>query len=80
MNATWTRIPSPTTADWIGLYATSTAGDRTFVTYVYLSGAAAGTAALTIPVTAATGTTYELRLFSNGAFTRLATSGTFTVT
>ena len=76
----WTAIPSPTSTDWVGVYASNAVGDSGYASYTYTHGAAAGSVNYTIPVTTIAGTTYELRLFSNGGFVRLATSTTFTVT
>ena len=45
----------------------------------YTTGAASGNLPLTIPATLAPGT-YELRLFSNNGYSRLAISNAFTVT
>jgi hypothetical protein len=78
VTATWTGIVSPTTTDWIGLY-TSGASDTTYLAWRYTTGTASGNVPFTIPGTIAPGT-YQLRLFRNDGFTRLATSGPLTVT
>jgi len=72
-------------ADWIGLYPAG-AADTAYVAWIYVScsatagaAAAAGSCALPIPSTIAGGT-YELRLFADNGYTKLATSNTFTVT
>jgi hypothetical protein len=85
VTATWSGIPSPTTTDWIGLYLPG-APDTSYLAWIYVScsqtpgaAAAAGSCPFTIPGSLTPGT-YELRLFSNNAYTRLATSNTFTVT
>ncbi|PYN82348.1 MAG: hypothetical protein DMD96_06255, partial [Candidatus Rokuibacteriota bacterium] len=85
MTATWSGIPAPTSTDWIGLYVSGTS-DQAYLAWIYVScsqtaGAAkaAGSCPFTIPSGLAPGS-YELRLYANNAYTRLATSGTFTVT
>ena len=75
----WSGIPSPTATDWIGLYTTGVAGETSFLAWRYTTGTAAGTAPFTIPSTAAAGTTYELRLFTNNSYTRLAKSNPIAV-
>ena len=84
--ATWSGITGPTSGDWIGLYAPS-AIDTAYLARVYVgcgaspsgSGAASGSCPFPIPATLPPGT-YQLRLFANNGFTRLATSGNFSVT
>src|SRR5205823_5751177 len=76
----WSGIPSPTPKDWIGLYGSPGAADNAFLyTWRYTTGTAAGSVPLTIPLGTPAGNTYELRLFANDGFTRLATSGPLTV-
>jgi hypothetical protein len=84
VTATWSGIANPTATDWIGLYAYG-AADAAYRTWIYVScsktagsAVAAGSCAFSIPATAAAGT-YELRLFSNNGFTKLATSTALTV-
>jgi len=77
VTATWAGIPNPTATDWLGLYVQG-ASDTAFLAWRYTSGTASGNVPFVIPSTVAAGT-YELRLFSNDGFTRLATSNTFTV-
>jgi hypothetical protein len=79
VTATWSNIGSPSLTDWIGLYSTQGAGNLDFLSYRYTNGQANGNVPFTIPTGTAAGTTYELRLFTNGSFTRLATSNTFTI-
>jgi subtilisin family serine protease len=69
---------------WLGLYP-SGASDFAFVDWSYLNGqktvpasGATGTVTLNFPAPAQSGS-YELRLFANGGYTRLATSATITV-
>src|SRR5207247_1268377 len=75
----WSGIASPTPTDWVGLFASSGAANTAFVTWRYTTGTAAGSVPLTIPVGTPAGSTYELRLFANDGFTRLATSGPITI-
>jgi len=76
--ATWSAIPAPTAADWIGLYAPG-AGDSNYLAWRYTTGTAGGSVPFSIPSSIATGN-YELRLYANGGYTRLATSSYFSVT
>jgi hypothetical protein len=85
VTGTWSGIASPAPRDWIGVYAQGTA-DTAYLAWVYVScsqspaaGSAAGSCAIGLPTGLAAGT-YELRLFANNGFTRLASSNTFTVT
>ncbi len=77
VTAAWSGIAAPTPTDWVGLY-TSGAADTALLASRYTTGAASGSAALRIPASLAPGT-YELRLFANDSFTRLATSNPLTV-
>jgi hypothetical protein len=78
VTATWSTICAPTGADWIGLYLPG-AANQPSLAWRYTTGTAGGSASFTIPTTLAPGT-YELRLFANNGYTRLAVSNTFTVT
>jgi len=85
VTATWSGIPSPTTTDWIGLYAPG-AANTAYIAWVYVSctqtpgsAMASGSCALAIPGGLTPGT-YQLRLLSNNGYTLLATSNNFTVT
>src|SRR5262245_216252 len=85
VTATWSGIAAPTSTDWIGLYASGT-GDGAYLAWLYVScsktpgaSAASGSCTLQIPGGITPGT-YELRLFAANGLTRLASSGTFTVT
>ncbi|MGH9140777.1 MAG: beta strand repeat-containing protein, partial [Vicinamibacterales bacterium] len=72
-------------ADWVGLYCPATQPDSSYADYQYLNGSknppALGltTAALTFTAPSVIGLTCNVRLFSNGAYIKLATSGTVTV-
>jgi len=85
VTASWNAIPAAAATDWIGLYAVG-AADSAYLSWMYVScstspGAArpSGSCSFTIPGSLAAGN-YELRLFSNNGFTRIATSSAFTVT
>ena len=86
VTATWSGIATPTTTDWIGLYAPG-AANTAFIDWIYVScsktpGAAqaSGSCPFVVPTTVAPGT-YQLRLLANDGFTTvLATSNTFSVT
>jgi hypothetical protein len=85
VTASWSGITAPTPKDWIGLYAPG-AADTQFITWVYVScstvagtARASGSCAYPLPATPAAGN-YELRLFANDGFTRLAATNSFTVT
>lgn len=87
VTATWSDIPAPTTTDWIGLYAPGVA-DGSYLAWLYpnsgtqvpgTTAAAGGACSFQIPPSVVPGP-YELRLFTANNRTRLATSGTFTVT
>ena len=85
MTATWSGIAAPTPRDWIGLYVPGS-GDSAYLAWIYVScsqspgaASAAGSCPFTIPSGLAPGS-YELRLYANDGYTRLATGGTFTVT
>ncbi len=84
VTASWSGITAPTPKDWIGFYA-SGAADTKFISWVYVScsmtagtARASGSCSYALPATLASGN-YELRLFVNEGFTRLATSGALTV-
>jgi hypothetical protein len=86
VTASWSGIASPSSGDSIGLYTPGSA-NASFISRIYVgcgasptgSGAAAGSCPFPIGSGVPAGT-YQLRLFANSGFTRLATSGNFTVT
>ncbi len=85
VTATWSGIAGPTGTDWVGVFL-STAPDSTFVNWRYVNcsqtaggAVAAGNCAIPVPASTAPGT-YQLRLFRNDGFVKIATSGNFTVT
>jgi hypothetical protein len=77
ITAAWDSILAPTATDWVGLYAAG-AADNAFIAWVYTNGNAAGNVPLTVPVGTPTGS-YELRLFYNNGYAKLATSNGVTV-
>src|SRR5207237_1010470 len=73
VTATWSGIASPSTTDWIGLYA-SGAADTAYLAWIYVScattpgaAAAAGSCAFAVPSMLAAGG-YELRLLSSNSY------------
>ena len=76
----WSYLLSPSTHDWIGLYASSLASNSAYLAYQFTNGQSSGYAVFTVPAATPAGTTYELRLFANGSYNRLATTDSFTVT
>jgi hypothetical protein len=68
----WHGIGAPTATDWVGVYAVG-APDASYVTKAVTNGLASGTMTLGLPGGLAAGA-YELRLFTNNTFTRLAVS------
>jgi RHS repeat-associated protein len=79
LNVTWSGIASPTATDWVGVYVPGSADDA-YLDWDYTNGSAAGTLAFPLYSYAVTaGGTYEMRLFANDGFTRLAKSAPFVV-
>jgi len=91
VTASWSGISNPSSTDWIGLYAPGTAdynpANYNFIEWTYVNcttsrsngtGASSGSCPLVIPSTLSAGT-YELRLFANDGYERLATSAPFAV-
>ena len=84
VTATWTGIVSATATDWIGLYPSDPA-NATYLAWSYVScsqhpGAprVSGSCSFSLPGGLVPGT-YELRLFAENGYTRLATSAPFAV-
>ncbi len=77
VTASWRGIGTPTATDWVGLY-TPGAADTAYIVRQDTTGTATGNVAITVPGNQPPGT-YELRLFANNTYTRLATSDGFTV-
>ena len=85
VTTTWSGIPAPTPGDWIGLYVPGS-GNTAYLAWIFVScsqspGAAlaAGSCPFTIPGGLTPGS-YELRLYANDTYARLATSNPFDVT
>jgi hypothetical protein len=85
VTVSWSGVSNATNRDWIGLYHPGDP-DGSFISWVYddsctttggTSSLASGSCSFTMPMAAGT---YELRLFSNDGFTRLASSNQVTVT
>ena len=81
----WSGVGSPSTTDWIGLYAPG-AANAAFQDWLYdssctktpgSSAKGSGSCTFTAPATAGA---YEFRLLANDGYTTLATSGQLTVT
>jgi acid phosphatase type 7 len=84
VTAGWSGVSSPTTADWIGVYAQG-AANTAYSNWVYddnctkVAGTTtlvSGSCSINMPTTPGT---YELRLLANNGFTVLATSAPVTV-
>jgi hypothetical protein len=73
INAIWGGIATPTTRDWIGIFTPGAANTSYYLGWRYTTGTASGSVPFTL-ATSLTPGTYELRLFSNGGYTRLATT------
>lgn len=78
VTANWSGVGAPTGTDWIGLYVPG-APNTSYIAWRYTTGTASGSVPLTVPA-AVTAGTYELRLFANNVYTRIAVSNSFTVT
>jgi len=76
VTATWSGIATPTATDWLAL-ATPGMANTSYISWRYTNGAASGSVPFAVPAIAPG--TYELRLFANNGYTRLATSNPFTV-
>jgi Subtilase family len=85
LTATWERIASPTSTDWIGLYQPG-AANTAYIDWIYVSCSktpgspqASGSCPFVVPASLAPGT-YALRLLANDGFSQLSASNNFTVT
>jgi hypothetical protein len=74
----WSGISNASIQDWIGLYPVGVADTDLRYSFIFTGGAASGQAGYQLPSDLAAGT-YELRLFSNGTWLRLAVSNRFTL-
>src|SRR5258708_3901244 len=79
ISVSWSGVPTPTSTDWVGVYPSGAADQGGRILYQYTSGAASGSMNVAIPISTAGGT-YEVRLFANNAYTRLAVGNSFTIT
>src|SRR5262249_50345854 len=75
----WSGLTSPTATDWLGLYRAG-AADTDLLGWVYVScsatpsvARACGACSARVPTSVATGA-YEVRLFANDGYTRLAST------
>ena len=85
VTATWSGITGASPTDWIGVH-TASGADNAFIEWRYVNCSQtpggpvpAGSCAIPVPVTAVPGS-YQLRLFRNDGFVKIATSPNFTVT
>ena len=74
LTATYNNGSTDTTA-WIGIFPVG-AADTAYRDWDYTDGATSGTMVLNVPATPGT---YELRMFADNGYTRIATSTPFTV-
>jgi hypothetical protein len=77
LTVTWSGISSPTSTDWVVLVPAG-AADTSYILWAYTTGTASGSESLTVPATAAPGN-YQLRLFSQNSWNRLAVSNTISI-
>jgi hypothetical protein len=76
LTVTWSGVTSPSVNNWIGIYAAG-APDANYLSQTFTNGSAAGSTSIVLSGFAPG--TYEVRLFADSAFTRLALGNTFTV-
>jgi hypothetical protein len=78
LTMTWTGISGPTPTDWVTMNPLNN-NDHLWVAWAYTTGAASGSKTFVVPSSLAAGT-YDLRLYANDSWTRLALSNVLTVT
>jgi len=79
LTVTWSGIQGPTAKDWVGLWAIGDPDDDvTRIAVRYTGGIKDGQVGLTFPTPSST-KTFEVRLFANDSWTRIATSAPITV-
>ncbi len=78
VTVTWAGDTTPTAKDWLAVVPLN-APDSSYVAWVYVNGRSADTTLFTLPTTLPAGA-YDLRLFANDTFVRLAMSNVVTVT
>jgi uncharacterized protein YneF (UPF0154 family) len=90
LTVTWSSIPAPSATDWLAMYKQGETDERSPIEWNFTNsintctqtqgdGKAAGSCTFSVPATAESGT-YELRLYSNNTYSKLATSNLITVT
>ena len=79
LRVSWSGLINPTPNDWIGLYPSLRTPYYGDIAWRYTDGGASGTVSIRVPPGAPPGTSYEVRLFRNDTYSRLATSGPLTV-
>ena len=72
LTVTWSNIAAPSPTDWIALQAVGTP-DGAVIAWKYTNGSASASTTLTVPWGTVPGS-YEIRLFANNGYQRLATS------
>jgi hypothetical protein len=77
VRVSWSNLNHPHKQDWVGLFAKG-AKDDSRIDIRYTGGAPDGSLQIPVPESVAPGE-YEVRLFSSGGWTRLATSALFTI-
>ena len=77
LTVTWEGIAAPTPTDWFALVALN-APDPSYVAWGYTTGAAMGSLGLSVPTAVPPGS-YELRLFAQNSWQRLAVSNVVTI-
>jgi Domain of unknown function (DUF1929) len=85
VTATWSGITGASPTDWIGVH-TASGADTAIINWRYVNCSQtpggpvpSGSCAIPVPASAVPGT-YQLRLFRNDGFVKMATSNNFTVT
>jgi hypothetical protein len=77
VTAFWSGVGRATSSDWLGLY-TPAAADATPIVRGFTSGTVSGSVPFVLPTTLSPGS-FQLRLFTNDTFVRLAVGNTFNV-
>jgi uncharacterized Zn-binding protein involved in type VI secretion len=77
LTVSWQGIPAPSVGDWFGLYPVG-APDTGYLRYWRPGGADSGSLLATVPSDATPGA-FELRLFTQDTYQRIAVSSTFAV-
>ena len=77
LTVSWSTIASPTSTDWVALYAVGGA-DHAVIAWKYTNGTVNGSATMTVPWGTPPGN-YEVRLSANNSYQNLATSPGVTI-